>query len=190
MLKKWFFIVFSLMVFVSTASARSVGDVDMEESMAAGDTMLVLNGAGIREKFFQKIYVAGLYLKEKNSDFQKIIDMDETMGIKIKITSKLINSSRFKEACEEGFERTTNGNTGPLRAKIDSSYIAFANAIQVGDVFDLIYEKGKGTTYYKNGQKIVEIDGLDFKKALFGIWIINNPSHKNEKLRQGMLGLQ
>ena len=60
MLKKWFFIVFSLMVFVSTASARSVGDVDMEESMAAGDTMLVLNGAGIREKFFQKIYVAGL----------------------------------------------------------------------------------------------------------------------------------
>ena len=116
--------------------------------------------------------------------------MDETMGIKIKITSKLINSSRFKEACEEGFERTTNGNTGPLRAKIDSSYTAFANAIQVGDVFDLIYEKGKGTTYYKNGQKIVEIDGLDFKKALFGIWIINNPSHKNEKLRQGMLGLQ
>ena len=28
-----------------------------------------------------------------------------------------------------------------------------------------------------------------YKKALFGIWIINKPSHKCEDLRKGMLGL-
>jgi hypothetical protein len=189
MLKKCVFLLFSFIVLVTAANAMTVGKVEMEESMAVGDTALLLNGAGIREKFFTNIYVAGLYLKEKNSDFQKIIDMDETMGIKIKITSKLITSDRFKEACEEGFARTTNGNMEPLRSKIDLSYTAFANEIEVGDIFDIIYEKGKGTSYFKNGKKIVEIEGLDFKKALFGIWIIDNPSHKNEKLRQGMLGL-
>jgi hypothetical protein len=112
------------------------------------------------------------------------------MAIKIKITSRLITAERFKEACEEGFERTTNGNTQPLRPKINIAYTAFAQKFNVGDVFDLVYIKGGGTSFYKNGKFITKVDGLDFKAALFGIWIIDKPSHKNEKLRRGMLGLE
>jgi len=55
----------SLLVFAASAQARTIGGVDMEETLKAGDTSLILNGAGIREKFFANIYVAGLYLKEK-----------------------------------------------------------------------------------------------------------------------------
>jgi len=176
-------------IFSFSVDARTIGGVNMEETFKAGDSTLILNGAGIREKFFTDIYVAGLYLKEKNSDFKKIMSMDESMAIKIKITSTLITAERFKEACEGGFERTTNGNTKPLRAKIDLAYTAFAQKFNVGDVYDIVYIKGTGTNFYKNGQLITKVDGLDFKAALFGIWIIDKPSHKNEKLRKGMLGL-
>ena len=179
----------SLLILSPSVYARTLGGVDMEETFKAGDSPLILNGAGIREKFFTNIYVAGLYLKEKNSDYKQIMSQDESMAIKIKITSMLITAERFKEACEEGFERTTNGNTKPLRPKIDLAYTAFAQKFNKGDVFDLVYEKGIGTSFYKNGKFIVKIDGLDFKTALFGIWIIDKPSHKNEKLRTGMLGL-
>jgi len=91
------------------------------------------------------------------------------MAIKIKITSRLITAERFKEACEEGFQRTTNGNTQPLRPKIDLAYTAFAQKFNVGDVYDIVYVKGAGTSFYKNGKFIVKIDGLDFKASLFGI---------------------
>lgn len=177
-------------VFASSLQAKTIGGVILEDTYQAGDTQLILNGAGIREKFFADIYVAGLYLKEKSSDYKKIMAEDESMAIKIKIVSTLITAERFKEACEEGFERTTNGNTKPLRTKIDLAYTAFAQKFSVGDVYDLVYIKGVGTNFYKNGKLITKVDGVDFKAALFGIWIIDKPSHKNEKLRKGMLGLQ
>ncbi len=187
--KLGFLLVVLLFVFSFSVDARTIGGVNMEETFKAGDETLILNGAGIREKFFADIYVAGLYLKEKSSDYKKIMSMDESMVIKIKIVSSLITAERFKEACEEGFERTTNGNTKPLRPKIDLAYTAFAQKFNVGDIFDLVYIKGVGTDFYKNGKLITKVDGIDFKAALFGIWIIDKPSHKNEKLRKGMLGL-
>lgn len=187
--KLGFLLLVSLFIFSSSVDARTIVGVNMEENLKAGDSALILNGAGIREKFFVDIYIAGLYLKEKNNDYKKIMSIDESMAIKIKITSTLITAERFKEACEEGFERTTNGNTQPLRPKIDLAYTAFAQKFNVGDVYDLVYVKGSGTSFYKNGKFITKVDGLDFKTALFGIWIIDKPSHKNEKLRKGMLGL-
>jgi hypothetical protein len=187
--KLGFLAVILLFVFSFSVDARTIGGVNMEETFKAGDDTLILNGAGIRGKFFVDVYVAGLYLKEKNNDYKKIMSMDESMAIKIKIISSLITAERFKEACEEGFERTTNGNTKPLRPKIDLAYTAFAQKFNVGDIFDLVYIKGVGTNFYKNGKLITKVDGLDFKAALFGIWIIDKPSHKNEKLRKGMLGL-
>lgn len=179
-----------LFFFSLSAEARTIGGVEMEETYDADGTQLVLNGAGIREKFFADIYVAGLYLQEKSSDYRQIMSADETMAIRIAITSRLVTAERFKEACEEGFERTTDGNTEPLRPKIDLAYTAFSQKFNVGDVFDIVYQKDVGTNFYKNGELITTVEGLDFKTALFGIWIIDNPSHKNERLRKGMLGLE
>ena len=190
MFKRLGFLVFvSLFVFAASVQAKTIGGVEMTETLKAGNASLILNGAGIREKFFKDIYVAGLYLKEKSSDYQKIMNQDESMAIKIKIVSSLITDKLFKEACEEGFERSTNGNTKPLRSKIDVALSAFSGKFNVGDEFDIVYVKGSGTTFSKNGKFITKVDGLDFKAALFGIWIIDKPAHKNEKLRKGMLGL-
>ncbi|MFY9397228.1 MAG: chalcone isomerase family protein [Desulfomonilia bacterium] len=188
--RKVAFLLAAFLVLSLSAEARTIGGVEMDETYEVNGTQLVLNGVGIREKFFADIYVAGLYLKEKSSDFRQIMDADEPMAIRIVITSKLITAERFKEACEEGFERTTEGNTEPLRPKINLAYTAFSQKFNVGDVFDIVYVPGEGTNFYKNGEFITTVDGLDFKTALFGIWIIDNPSHKNEGLRKGMLGMK
>ena len=43
-----------------------------------------------------------------------------------------------------------------------------------------------GVIVNKNGKLLTTIRGLEFKKALFGIWLGEKPADKN--LKKGMLG--
>lgn len=192
MLKRTLLTVMLFIFIAGSVNARTIGGVELDESFQPEDstTALILNGGGIRKKLFMDIYVAGLYLAKKNTDYNDIINKDEDMAIRIEILSKLITSDRFKEATEEGFKRTTNNNTSFIRKQIDKSMTVFDAKFNVGDVFDIIYISGTGTKFYKNGKYIDTVEGMDFKKALFGIWIIDRPSHKCKNLRLGMLGLK
>lgn len=192
MLKRLLFVLLSVFLLATSGEARTIGGVELDESLKLADldSALTLNGGGIREKFFVDIYVAGLYLMKKNNDFVDIMGKDENMAIKIQITSKLVTSERFTEATEEGFNRTTNNNPASIQKEIDQALKVFDSKFNVGDVFDIVYIKGLGTKFYKNGSFIATVKGLEFKKALFGIWIIDKPSHKCENLRLGMLGLK
>lgn len=192
MLKRTFFVVMVFFLITGYGEARNIGGVELGETFRPEETetSLVLNGGGIRKKFFMDIYVAGLYLTEKNTDFSDIINKDESMAIRIEIVSKLITSKRFKEATEAGFMRATNNDTSAIRTEIDQAMKVFDAKINVGDVFDIVYIAGAGTKFYRNGKFISIVQGMEFKKALFGIWIINKPAHKCKDLRLGLLGLE
>ena len=45
----------------------------------------------------------------------------------------------------------------------------------MNDVFVLVYDPNTGVTVHKNGAVQGTIQGVAFKKALFGIWLGNNP---------------
>ena len=49
----------------SAVETIEIEGVKLPQKLVSGDTELVLNGAGIRSKFFIKIYVGGLYLPKK-----------------------------------------------------------------------------------------------------------------------------
>lgn len=84
-----------------------------------------------------------------------------------------------------GFQRSTNNNIGPIKAKVELFKVAFKEEFKIGDHFALAYVKGIGTEIHKNGNKLKTINGLDFKQALFGIWFCEKPA--DEYLRNGML---
>ena len=164
--------------------------VDFPDTLKAGKTNIIFNGSGIRTKAFLDMYVGALYLTKKQSNYITILEADEPMAIRINIVSHLITSGTFISATRAGFERSTNGNTAPLKSQIDKMCEVFNDTIKKGSVFDMIYVPGEGTYIYRNGALKTTIEGLAFKKALFGIWIIDKPSHGCESLRRGMLGLQ
>src|ERR1700749_1889311 len=56
------------LVLAGPAVSATVGGVDVPDTANVADTPLVLNGAGVRVKFFFKIYVGGLYLAAKSPD--------------------------------------------------------------------------------------------------------------------------
>lgn len=167
-------------------SAAYAGDTVMPNSMKAGDSDLILNGSGMRTKLFLDLYVAGLYVPTKTKDVVALLKKEDKMAMRLNIVSGLITSEKMSEATREGFEKSTNGNTAPIQKEIDEMISVFTAEIKKGDVYDMVYEPGTGTNIFKNGVLAKTIPGEEFRKALFGIWIGENPVQEN--LRASLAG--
>ncbi len=178
----------SLLVFCSLMAFMpvQVKDVTMPDSFMAGKEKLILNGTGIRSKYFIDLYYGALYLKRKEKDPKKIVDANEEMSMKIHIVSSHITNEKMEGALRDGFKTSMGGNSAPLEKEIDDIVKAFSEKIKVGDEYDLTYIVDKGIVIRRNGKERITIPGYPFKKALFGIWF--GPEPADEDLEQGLLG--
>ena len=168
------------------ALTTTINAVELEKTYSQNGQNLVLNGQGARDKFFIDLYVGGLYLQEKNNNATDIINADKPMNIRLHIVSSLITSKKMKNATREGFEKSTNNNIKPLKTQIDSFVSVFKEEIKEDDIYDFLYVPSKGLEIYKNSILLKSISGLDFKKALYGIWIGKDPAQSS--LKKDMLG--
>lgn len=168
------------------AAALTVEGVDVPDTYSAMDTELKLNGAGTRSKWFMDLYIGGLYVPETIGDGQAIINADEPQAITLHIISGMITSDKMKSATMEGFENSTGGDLAAIKDDVDAFLDVFSEEIKDGDVFDLVYLPGEGVRVLKNGKERATIGDLEFKKALFGIWLSDEPAQ--EDLKEKMLG--
>ena len=165
----------------------TINGVTLPAELSYGEQTMSLNGGGIRTKLIFKLYTGGLYLAEKSSDADAIIKADKPMAVRLAITSNKINSTNFSEAIREGFEKSTGNNTTAIQGKIDKLIEAFSREpIVPGDVFDVVWMPGEGVKTYKGKTLKSTIEGLEFKQALYGIWLSDNPV--SGSLKNGMLG--
>lgn len=147
---------------------------------------LVLNGEGVREKFFVDIFHMSLFLQEKKSDPKVIINADDTMNLQLKIVSSLINTTTMQEGILDCFKNEAEGDLAIIKPEIDKFLSIFKEEIGKNDVYDFTYVPGIGTQVYRNSELKETIPGLDFKKAFFSIWVGKKTDHS--KLRDGLLG--
>jgi hypothetical protein len=185
-MKKLLFIVLAVFMMSPIAGAKQVGNVNLPDSLMAGKNELILNGAGFRVKFFMKMYVGGLYLKQKDNNPELIINSDESMALRLHIVSGFITTKKMTEAIDEGFKHSTGENTTPFESEIAKFKSFFAEEIKKGDIFDIIYVPAVGISVYKNESLKGTIQGFDFKKAVFGIWLGEKPADSN--LKKKLLG--
>ena len=171
---------------IQLPDSMEVAGIGIPDSIETGPTRLILNGAGVRTKFFMKLYVGGLYLEQKRSEPKYLIETDEPMAIRLHIISSLITSEKMEKVTREGFVKSTGGKIAPIEAQIETFISVFRDKINKNDVYDLIYIPGKGTEVHKNEKFYSLTEGLPFKQALFGIWLCENPAQKS--LKKEMLG--
>jgi len=150
------------------------------------DAKLTLNGQGTRIKFFMKVYKCSLYLQSSSSDAEEIINSDMPMSIRIDVMSTLVTPEAMKTALNEGLEKSTGSNTGPIMQEIDQLNSTFNTEVGSGDFYEFTYLPGSGIHVLKNSSYIDTIPGLEFKKAFFGIYLSKNPVQKS--LKKAMLG--
>ena len=188
MVKKLGWVILAGLLSIAPSQAKEVAGVTLPDTLSAAGATLTLNGAGVRKKFFINLYVGALYLAEPGGAAQAVVAADEPMAITLHIISDKITSERMVEATEEGFVNATGGNTAPLQSSIDAFMAFFREPIQNGDVFEIAYEPGRGRiAVAKNGTHRGDVDGgLEFKRAVFGIWLGAKPAQ--ESLKKEMLG--
>jgi hypothetical protein len=185
-MKKFLLVALILAAGFVSADAKVVLGVTIPDTYNAGGTSLVLNGTGIRTKFMMNIYIGALYLKAKSTNGAAIAAADEPMSVRLHIVSGMVTPERMSDNTREGFAKSAGGNVAPYRAGIDKFIGTFSSGIKVGDFYDIVYLPGKGVQVYKNGALKSTVEGLAFKKVLYGIWI--GPNCIQGALKAGMLG--
>jgi hypothetical protein len=186
-MKKILVVIFAALMMSSIAVAKQVGKVTLPDSLTAGKETLLLNGAGFRKKLFIKVYAAGLYLKEKSSDPQKIIDADAPMAIRMVFVYHEVSRKKLVNAWNEGFNNETGDNIAQIKSEIDTFNSFFSESAEKNDIYDIIYIPEQGIRVYIKGQLKGTIKGLDFKKAVFSIWLGEKPADTN--LKNKMIGI-
>lgn len=179
--------ILGLLAFTPAMAQTKISGNVMPNVMKVGSEYLKMNGGGIREKMFIDLYVGVLYLQEKTTDANTIINGDKPMAVKIKIISGMVDNENFEEALREGFDKSTNNNIAPVKDRMEKMIsVGFKDDIKTNDVYDLVYQPGTGCTLFRNNTSLVTVPGLDFKKALFGVWLGKEPA--DASLKKKMLG--
>ena len=155
--------------------------------LTVDDATLTLNGEGERNKYFMNVYVAGLYLPSAEDDAEEILGRDEVQAVQLTITSSRVTLARFMDSIEEGFRKSAGDDYPDYAGFLDELREDMADVeIEKGDVFHFIYRPDEGTRFLRNGDTLRVIEGLDFKRVLFGIYLGEDPIQ--DSLKRDMLG--
>lgn len=166
------------------AAAAELAGVALADSAEAGGQKLVLNGMGLREKFFIDVYVAGLYLPSKQRSGEAVLDADTPRRLVMHFTYD-VSKDQVCEAWNESLAANRPNASAALKKDFETlcSYMAdVAEAEQMA----FTYVPGEGTTIEVKGQEKGTVAGKDFADALFASWIGDHPA--TGKLKKGLLG--
>lgn len=173
----------AVMVVATTpaAVATTIAGIEIPETLRAGEHSLLLNGAGMRQKMFIDAYVACLYVSEPDNDPERILAADEPQAVIMHITSTLVTRERLTASLPKDLRRSTDDDLDSIRPQVDLLLAMFDREVARGDTFRLVYLPRKGTEVWHNDRIKGTIEGLDFKRALFGIWLSERPTQKSLK---------
>lgn len=185
-----------LLTIVLLSIAWSVGAVevagvkfDEKTQIAPNAPELVLNGAGLRTKFFVKVYAGGLYLTQTNRNAAEIINMAGAKRVQL-VMLRDVTAKQFGDALREGLDDNNSAEElQRIKPQIDQ---LFALMEQIGELkktgtvrLDFIPESG--TRIQVNGEsKGAAIPGGELYRALLRIWLGDKPVDAD--LKAGMVG--
>lgn len=166
------------------AFAGSLAGVTLPDSATVGGQPVVLNGLGLREKYFFDIYVGGLYLPAKTSDSNKAIQDDVAKKIVMQfIYGSGVTKDQINETFDESFGR--QGAAGQAQMANKAKLQGLMEDVAAGDQIVFEYVPGTGTTIFVKGKNKGTIPGADFMKVLFAVYVGPNPP--TAALKSGML---
>jgi hypothetical protein len=171
------------------AQAVEVAGAKFDDRTRIGTADLVLNGAGMRNRLFFKVYAIGLYLPEKTGTAAAVLAAAGPKRMQI-ATLRNLTAEQFADALVAGIEKNhAEAEIAPLRARMEAfrATILTLKEAPKGAVVLLDWLPESGTRLTFNGEKKGEdIPGEDFYRALLRIWLGERPAQ--DDLRDALLG--
>jgi hypothetical protein len=178
-------------IWMGPAQGVEIGGAQLPDrtTVSAGGPEIVLNGAGLRIKFFVKVYAAGLYLEKKSGIPAAVLALAGPKRVSMHLLRD-VSAKQILDALHEGVEAN---NSAAAREKLKPQLDALdavmigMGPIKKGDVVTLDYVPGSGTVVTVNGQpKGKPIAGNALYDALLRVWLGDDPVQ--EDLKKELLG--
>lgn len=166
------------------AEAAKLADVTMPDKATVAGKELVLNGMGLRKKFFIKVYVAGLYLPAKQSDPKAILAADQPRRLVMHFLYD-VDKKKICEAWDEGLDANRPDASDVVRAQFVDLCDLMVD-FEEGDRMVFTYVPGAGTTIEIGDEAKGTIEGKPFADAVFSTWI--GPKPPSGDFKEGLLG--
>lgn len=171
-----------------SAQALEVKGIKIDESAQVDGNALVLNGAGVRTKMMFKVYVAALYLGQKQTDAGAVINDHGNKRVAMHFLREL-SSEKLLHGMNEGF---VDNNSAAEMAAIEVPMKSFrqmmtsAKEVKEGDVIVLDFTPSN-TQVSLNGRLLGKVEGEAFNQALLRVWLGGHAV--DASLKKALLGL-
>ncbi len=164
--------------------SAEIDGVYFNDEYSAGGKKLSLRGYAILNYMLViKAYAGALYM-ENGTPSSSVLG--ETPRILELYYFHKISAEDFRESTIEMIKRNTTGTEFGIISERLNRFNSFYRGVKPGDRYKAEYIPGRGTTLYLNGTPLGTIQGNDFSKAFFSIWIGRDPIDK--KFRDKLLG--
>jgi hypothetical protein len=173
------------------APAAEVAGVKLDDKIrvAPNAPELVLNGAGVRTRFFVKVYAAGLYVTEKKTAATEVLALGGPKRFAM-VMLRDVTAPQLTDALNDGFK----ANNSPADQERYKAQLAELTAImsalggaKKGEMVALDYLPEGGTRVLLNGEaKGKPIADEGFYRALLKVWLGDSPV--DAELKRGLLG--
>ncbi|GMR19506.1 MAG: chalcone isomerase family protein [Gammaproteobacteria bacterium] len=173
--------------FTALSQAAEVAGVKLPDQITSDNgTSLTLNGAGVRKKFFFKIYVAGLYLVSASTDATAILSSDQPNRMMMHFIYEEVEKEKLISGWNDGFQANlTSAELSALAPQIDK-FNAMFDTMKKNDIIIFKYSPETGTKVVIRDVNKGTIPGHAFNQALLKIWLGAAPVTNG--LKQSLLG--
>ncbi|MHB8836428.1 MAG: chalcone isomerase family protein [Candidatus Methylomirabilia bacterium] len=180
-------LVAAAMVLPSTlAGAATVKGVSFPDSATIGGRECRLNGVGVRKKIVISVYLGALYLATPTGDAATAIAAEEPKRIVMHFVHSKVGAEAIREAWRDGFADNSAATLPQLKERLERFSGWFNADLLKGEQVVLTYLPGQGTEVAVQGKVRGVIEGADFMRALWAVWLGEKPADGG--LKKGMLG--
>ena len=160
-------------------NAAEIEGVKFADSFLLHDTQLILKGFGLlRYKIVLKGYVGGLYLPSDVAQKDALKDVPKRLELRYFWD---IAAEKFGKAAAPYLEANVNPKIlAKIKERIDRINSLYLD-VRKGDRYSLTYHPKKGLELALNNKVLGIIEGADFAKAYFSIWLGPFPLNKEFK---------
>lgn len=171
---------------VGTVVGKECQGVNVPEQTQVQASSLTLNGLGLRQATMLKVkvYVAALYVAQKSTDANAILASNTPKQIVLHFMRD-VDGADLKKAWEEGFANNAKAQVPALKERI-AKLTSWMVPMQSGQQLIFTHQPGTGVEVTVQGKVRGTVDGDDFARAFFAIWL--GPQPPNPGLKAGLLG--
>jgi len=181
------FTILFFFTFTALTQAAEVAGVKLPDQITSDNgTVLTLNGAGVRKKFFFKIYVAGLYLVNTSTDTTAILSSDQPNHMMMHFIYKEVEKEKIISGWNDGFQANLTSTELNTLAPLIEKFNTMFDTMKKNDIIIFKYSPETGTKVVIRDVDKGVIPGHAFNQALLKIWL--GPEPVTDGLKQSLLG--